>query len=100
MFVYRIKTRTIAITRDEGKPTLITLSAGTEVRTPKGGPKLPGTGLVDIETVPDGRIAAMFAEDLEVRGERVEGEPAKMEISHSSDEDVRHPARTGTNICP
>jgi hypothetical protein len=76
MYVYRIKTPTVAITRDEGKATLITLSAGTEVRTRKAGPKLPGTGMVDIEIICRGTIAAMFVEDLEERGERVEAESA------------------------
>ena len=76
MYVYRIKTPTVAITRDEGKATLITLSPGTEVRTRKAGPKLPGTGMVDIEIICGGKIGAMFMQDLEERGERVEGESA------------------------
>lgn len=74
MYVYRIKTTTVAITRDAGKATFITLDPGTEVRTRKAGPKLPGTGMVDIEIICGGRIAAMFMQDLEERGERVEGE--------------------------
>ena len=74
MYVYRIKTTTVAITRDEGKATFITLSPGTEVRTRKAGPKLPGSGMVDIEIVADGKVAAMFMQDLEERGEHVEGE--------------------------
>jgi hypothetical protein len=76
MYVYRIKKPTVAITRDQGKATLIRLSAGTEVRTRKAGPKLPGSGMVDIEIIRHSRIAAMFMEDLEERGERVEAESA------------------------
>ena len=74
MYAYQIKTPTVAITRDEGKATLITLSPGTQVRTRKAGPRLPGTGMVDIEIISDGRIAAMFMQDLEERGERVDAE--------------------------
>ena len=76
MYVYRIKAPTVAITRDEGKATLMQLSPGTEVRTRKAGPKLPGTGMVDIQIISHGRIAAMFMQDLEERGERVETESA------------------------
>ena len=72
--VYQIKTPTVAITRDDGKDTLITLRPGTEVRTLKAGPKLPATGMVEIEIITDGKTAAMFLQDLDERVERVEAE--------------------------
>ena len=76
MYVYRIKEKTTAITRDNGRPTIITLEPGTEVRTRKEGPQLPDSGLVDVETTDGRQMVAMFMQDLEARGERVDPEEA------------------------
>ena len=64
VFIFRIKSPTIAVTHETGSPTLITVEPGTEIRTRKAGPQLPDTGMVDVEIMPQRKVAAMFMQDL------------------------------------
>ena len=62
----------MAVTHETGKPTLITVKPGTEVHTRKAGPQLPNTGMVDVEIMPERKVAAMFMQDLQERAERID----------------------------
>jgi hypothetical protein len=73
MYVFRLKTPLSAVVRDDPGMKIVTLAAGTTVRTRKAGPRLPG-GLVDV--IVDGRELSMFAQDLEDRAERIDDNSA------------------------
>ena len=71
MYVYRLKQAMVALSKDEhDRMKIVTLKAGTVVRTRKAGPALPETGLIDIKI--NGDTLAAFRQDLESRGERIE----------------------------
>lgn len=71
MYIYRLKMALVAISRNEENGVkLVTLGTGTVVRTPKSGPKLPQSGLVDV--IADGKQFSMFIQDLQDRAERID----------------------------
>ena len=71
MYVYRLKRPLTAVTHGgENRMRIVTLDAGTVVRTRKSVPTLPQSGLIDITV--EGQVFSAFRQDLEERGERIE----------------------------
>ena len=71
MYVYKLKEAIMALAHTEREPMkIVTLEAGTVVRTLKAGVTLPTTGLIEVKI--NGDTLAAFRQDLEQRGERID----------------------------
>ena len=71
MYIYRLKEALSAIAHEDShRMKIVTLQAGTIVRMHASVPKLPKSGLVDVEA--NDENVSLFMQDLKDRAERIQ----------------------------